>query len=53
MPKITSIGTPSEANKSIGGVPTIFYYDFTSKGRGEVLRLFFEEADIAFVDHRW
>lgn len=28
------------------------YYDFTSKGRGEVLRLFFEDAGIKFEDVR-
>lgn len=53
MPKITDIGTPGTANEAIGGVPTLYYYDFTSKGRGEVLRLFFEDAGIAFKDCRW
>lgn len=53
MPKITQVGVPSDANAILGGVPTLFYYDFASKGRGEVLRLFFEEAGIAFIDHRW
>ncbi|KAK4704129.1 hypothetical protein P7C70_g2087, partial [Phenoliferia sp. Uapishka_3] len=53
MPKTTDIGTAGEANKAIGGVPTIYYYDFMSRGRGEALRLFFEEAGIAFKDFRW
>lgn len=52
MPKITQVGAPSAANEALGGVPTLYYYDFASKGRGEVLRLFFEDAGIAFVDHR-
>ncbi|KAL8283289.1 hypothetical protein RQP46_005699 [Phenoliferia psychrophenolica] len=53
MPKITDIGTAGAANAAIGGVPTLYYFDFASKGRGEVLRLFFEDSGIAFKDHRW
>ncbi|CAE6425360.1 Glutathione S-transferase P 1 [Rhizoctonia solani AG-1 IB] len=52
MSRISDIGTPSEANEAIGGVPTLHYLDFLSRGRGEVLRLFFEDAGIAFKDHR-
>ncbi|KAF8608248.1 glutathione S-transferase-like protein [Ceratobasidium sp. AG-I] len=52
MSHATEIGTPSDANKAIGGVPTIYYFDFLSRGRGEVLRLFCEEAGIAFKDFR-
>lgn len=50
---MTEIGTPSEANKAIGGVPTLYYFDFASRGRGEVIRLFFEDAGIAFKDYRF
>ncbi|KAL8283290.1 hypothetical protein RQP46_005700 [Phenoliferia psychrophenolica] len=53
MPKITDIGVEGAANAAIGGVPTLYYFDFASKGRGEVLRLFFEDSGIAFKDHRW
>ncbi|KAM0754679.1 glutathione S-transferase [Meredithblackwellia eburnea MCA 4105] len=53
MVKERQIGTPGPANKAIGGVPDFWYYDFFSRGRGEVIRLFFEEAGIAFIDHRW
>lgn len=35
-------GTPSEANKIIGGVPNVYYFDFASKGRAQVVRLLFE-----------
>ncbi|CAE6476801.1 unnamed protein product [Rhizoctonia solani] len=52
MSRVTDIGAPSEANKAIGGVPTLYYLDFLSRGRGEVIRLFFEDAGIAFKDHR-
>ncbi|ELU42122.1 hypothetical protein AG1IA_03855 [Rhizoctonia solani AG-1 IA] len=52
MSRVSDIGTPSEANEAIGGVPTLHYLDFLSRGRGEVLRLFFEDAGIAFKDHR-
>jgi len=51
--KTANIGKPGPANETLGGVPELYYYDFASKGRGEVMRLFFEEAGIAFVDHRW
>lgn len=33
MPKITDIGTPGAANAAIGGVPTLYYFDFASKVR--------------------
>ncbi|CAE6458308.1 unnamed protein product [Rhizoctonia solani] len=52
MSRVIDNGTPSEANRAIGGVPTLHYFDFLSRGRGEVLRLFFEDAGIAFKDHR-
>ncbi|CAE7083318.1 unnamed protein product [Rhizoctonia solani] len=52
MSRVVEVGTPSEANKAIGGVPTVHYFDFLSRGRGEVIRIFFEDAGIAFKDHR-
>ncbi|KAG8716369.1 hypothetical protein FRC11_001611 [Ceratobasidium sp. 423] len=52
MSRVTDIGVPSEANEAIGGIPTLHYLDFVSRGRGEVLRLFFEDTGIAFKDHR-
>lgn len=39
MPHTLTYGTESAANKAIGGVPTIHYYDFQSRGRGQVVRL--------------
>ncbi|KAF8608258.1 glutathione S-transferase-like protein [Ceratobasidium sp. AG-I] len=53
MSRTTEIGTPSDANKAIGGVPTLYYFDYLSRGRGEVIRLFFEDAGIAFKDFRF
>jgi glutathione S-transferase len=53
MVKVRDIGTPGPANDTLGGVPAIYYWDLASKGRGEVLRLFCEDAEIAFKDHRW
>lgn len=53
MSRMTEIGSPSEANKAIGGVPTLYYFDYASRGRGEVVRLFFEDAGIAFKDYRF
>ncbi|EUC62524.1 glutathione S-transferase, putative [Rhizoctonia solani AG-3 Rhs1AP] len=52
MSRVVEIGAPSEANEAIGGIPTLHYLDFLSRGRGEVIRLFFEDAGIAFKDHR-
>lgn len=42
MPQTADVGTRSAANEAIGGVPTVHYFDFASKGRGQVMRLFFE-----------
>lgn len=50
---VREIGTPGPPNEAIGGVPTIHYLDFLSRGRGQVVRLFCEDAEIAFKDHRW
>ncbi|EIM91823.1 glutathione S-transferase-like protein [Stereum hirsutum FP-91666 SS1] len=53
MPTVEHIGTPSEANTTIGGVPIIHYFDFQSRGRGQVVRLLFEDAGIAYTDVRY
>ncbi|KAI9834917.1 MAG: hypothetical protein M1838_005439 [Thelocarpon superellum] len=53
MPKQSTIGAPSEGNHKIGGVPTVHYLDFQSKGRGQVVRLFFEDAGISYHDVRY
>lgn len=42
MPTVKTVGTPGAANEAIGGVPEIHYFDFYSKGRGQVNRLMFE-----------
>ncbi|CAF1432543.1 unnamed protein product, partial [Didymodactylos carnosus] len=47
------ISEPTAANEKIGGVPILHYFDFGSKGRGEVLRLFFYDAEISFIDKRY
>ncbi|QRW12742.1 glutathione S-transferase [Ceratobasidium sp. AG-Ba] len=52
MSQVTSVGTPSEGNKAIGGIPTVYYFNLQSRGRGEVIRLFLEDAGISFNDHR-
>lgn len=53
MPSTTQIGRPGPANHKIGGLPTIHYFDFFSKGRGQVVRLLFLDAGIAFTDLRY
>ena len=53
MPSSVTVGHPGEANNAIGGVPSIHYLDFMSKGRGQVVRLFFEDAGIAYQDIRY
>lgn len=53
MPSTKEFGTPGEANKKIGGVPTIHYFDFQSRGRGQVIRLLWEDAGIAYKDVRY
>lgn len=39
MPHTLTYGTENAANKAIGGVPTIHYFDFQSRGRGQAVRL--------------
>ena len=53
MPTINKYGTPGAANKAIGGVPTLHYFDFQSRGRGQVVRLLWEDAGIAYEDVRY
>jgi len=53
MPTTTRIGEEGSANKAIGGVPTMHYFDFQSKGRGQVVRLLWIDAGIAFDDVRY
>lgn len=42
MPKEVKVGQPGPNNEKIGGVPVVHYFDLQSKGRGQVVRLFFE-----------
>ncbi|MCJ1233899.1 hypothetical protein MMC14_001857 [Varicellaria rhodocarpa] len=53
MPSSVTVGQPSEANNAIGGVPAIHYLDFLSRGRGQVVRLLWEDAGIAYRDVRY
>ena len=53
MPTTKRCGTESAANKAIGGVPTIHYFNFQSRGRGQVVRLMWEDAGIAYDDTRY
>ena len=52
-PTSKQVGQESENNRKIGGVPTLHYFDFQSKGRGQVLRLLWEDAGISYVDVRY
>ncbi|KAI9893428.1 MAG: hypothetical protein M1814_006725 [Vezdaea aestivalis] len=53
MPTTEIVGTPSANNDKIGGVPTMHYFDFQSRGRGQVVRIFWEDAGIAYKDIRY
>ncbi|KAF2120496.1 glutathione S-transferase-like protein [Lophiotrema nucula] len=53
MPTTKKIGTPGPKNDKIGGVPTIHYFDFKSRGRGQAVRLLWEDAGIAYEDVRY
>jgi len=48
MPSTKEHGTAGAANQKIGGVPTIHYFDFKSRGRGQVVRLLWEVRSIPF-----
>lgn len=53
MPQTSTFGTESAANKAIGGIPTIHYFDYRSRGRGQVVRLLLIDAGAAFKDTRY
>ncbi|KAL8832730.1 MAG: hypothetical protein Q9191_000067 [Dirinaria sp. TL-2023a] len=53
MPTRETVGTSGAANKAIGGVPTLHYFDFASRGRGQTVRLLWEDAGIAYTDVRY
>ncbi|KAF1984713.1 hypothetical protein K402DRAFT_395413 [Aulographum hederae CBS 113979] len=53
MPVTKEVGRPGPKNDVIGGVPTLHYLDLKSRGRGQVIRLFWEEAEIAYKDVRY
>ncbi|KAL9130031.1 MAG: hypothetical protein Q9217_001676 [Psora testacea] len=53
MPTTKRCLTPSEGNDAIGGIPNIHYLDFKSRGRGQVIRLMCEDAQIAYDDTRY
>lgn len=42
MSTTKKVGSPGPANTKIGGVPTMHYFDFQSRGRGQVVRLMWE-----------
>lgn len=42
MPTSKTYGTPGPNNEKIGGVPTLHYLDFMSRGRGQAVRLLWE-----------
>lgn len=48
MPETTRHGKESAANKAIGGIPNMHYFDFKSRGRGQAVRLLWEDAGIAY-----
>ena len=50
MPTTNKYGKEGAANKAIGGIPTMHYLDFQSRGRGQVVRLLWEDAGIAYED---
>ena len=53
MPTQKSFGSPSAANNAIDGVPVIHYFDWFSRGRGQAIRLLWEDAGIAYKDVRY
>lgn len=53
MPTTTRVGQESAANKVIGGIPVVHYFDFKSRGRGQSVRLLWEDAGIAYDDIVW
>lgn len=53
MPTTTQIGQPGPANDRIGGIPRLHYFDLSSRGRGQAIRLLFLDAGICFTDVRY
>ncbi|KAH8667392.1 glutathione S-transferase [Tricladium varicosporioides] len=53
MPHTLTYGTENAANNAIGGVPTIHYFDFQSRGRGQAVRLMLIDAGAAYQDIRY
>ena len=53
MPTTQRALRPSAGNETLGGVPEILYFDFQSRGRGQAVRLFLEDAQIAYDDTRY
>ncbi|QDS74339.1 hypothetical protein FKW77_004547 [Venturia effusa] len=53
MPTTTNVGNSGAANQKLGGIPHIHYFDFFSRGRGQVIRLLCEDAGIAYTDTRY
>jgi len=53
MPTTKTHGTAGAANQAIGGVPTLHYFDWFSRGRGQVLRMLWEDAGISYTDVRY
>lgn len=51
MPTTTRNGKETVANEAIGGIPAIYYFDFKSRGRGQAVRLLWEDAGIAYDNH--
>ncbi|KAL8838196.1 MAG: hypothetical protein Q9170_002239 [Blastenia crenularia] len=52
MPTTQRALHPSAGNDTLGGVPEILYFD-GSRGRGQAVRLFLEDAQIAYDDTRY
>ncbi|ORY15638.1 glutathione S-transferase-like protein [Clohesyomyces aquaticus] len=50
MPTTHEVSKPGSNNDKIGGVPTIHYLDFRSRGRGQAIRLMWEDAEMAYED---
>ncbi|CZR58446.1 uncharacterized protein PAC_08338 [Phialocephala subalpina] len=53
MPHEFTYDIESAANKAIGGVPIIHYFDFQSRGRGQAVRLLLIDAGAAYKDVRY
>ena len=53
MPTTKTHGIAGAANQAIGGVPTLHYFDWFSRGRGQVLRILWEDAGISYTDVRY